>query len=481
MAEPAPTRRSTRLSTEHAAATPETPGLTRAELRRRAARALADASAATDSAPAAPEAACDTHTVEAASLAVVAALVAGPARAAADAAPVDAPVDDVEVEVAPLTAPTPAPAAMPTSRRARRAATAAQPAVLPDPVVAPVEPFELLEPALTDAAERTDAAAPPAADDASAAASDVDAADVDAADGPADPIADAFEEAARLFSFTGETPVQTEAQPEPEDATPPVVSASHAVARGRRVSTGEAFKRVTAVSFSVGVMGIVGLLTVGMTTPAEAVAAAGKAENPVAVLAEATGAAEVTVPESEIQAYVAPEGTENPTIDRPETYSTMTMAELASESGIQNTSNFFVNDPNSAIQWPFAVGVPISYGFGMRSGQMHEGVDFTPGDGAPIQAIADGVVRVATEAGGAYGVHVIIDHEVDGQLVSSHYAHLQYGSIQVVPGQQVTVGTILGRTGNTGRSYGAHTHFEILMGGATAIDPIPWLRQHAGG
>ena len=75
--------------------------------------------------------------------------------------------------------------------------------------------------------------------------------------------------------------------------------------------------------------------------------------------------------------------------------------------------------------------VPISYGFGMRSGRMHEGVDFTPGAGSPIQAIADGVVRVATNSGGAYGVSVIIDHKIDGQLVSSRYAHMQYGSLQV--------------------------------------------------
>jgi murein DD-endopeptidase MepM/ murein hydrolase activator NlpD len=88
---------------------------------------------------------------------------------------------------------------------------------------------------------------------------------------------------------------------------------------------------------------------------------------------------------------------------------------------------------------------------------------------------------VASEAGGAYGVHVIIDHMVDGQLVSSHYAHMQYGSMQVSAGQHVTVGTVLGRTGNTGRSYGAHTHFEILLNGTTAIDPMPWLREHTDG
>ncbi len=226
-------------------------------------------------------------------------------------------------------------------------------------------------------------------------------------------------------------------------------------------------------------MGIVGLLTVGMTTPVAAVAAPGGTDITSSLVASAEG--EAAVDESEIQAYVTPTEVENAAIERAENYSTVTMAQLASESGITNFSNFFVNDPNSAIQWPFAVGVPITYGYGMRSGRMHEGVDFTPGAGSPIQAIADGVVRVSTDSGGAYGVHVIIDHVIDGQLVSSHYAHMQYGSRQVEVGDKVTVATVLGRTGNTGRSYGAHTHFELLMNGTTAIDPIPWLRQHAGG
>ena len=90
-------------------------------------------------------------------------------------------------------------------------------------------------------------------------------------------------------------------------------------------------------------------------------------------------------------------------------------------------------------------------------------------------------MREATESGGAYGVHVIIDHVIEGELVSTHYAHMQYGSLQVEVGQEVEVGTTIGLVGNTGRSTGPHLHFEVLMGGETAIDPLPWLREHAGG
>nr|WP_245325300.1 M23 family metallopeptidase [Microbacterium amylolyticum] len=113
----------------------------------------------------------------------------------------------------------------------------------------------------------------------------------------------------------------------------------------------------------------------------------------------------------------------------------------------------------------------------MRWGRLHEGIDFVPGEGAPIQSIADGVVRIATEAGGAYGVNVYVDHIIDGQLVSSHYAHMQYGSLQVQAGDTVKVGDVLGNVGNTGRSYGAHLHFEVIVNG-TAIDPMPWMQEH---
>lgn len=408
------------------------------------------------------------------------------------------PVDEPHVVVAP-DAPAPVTPAQtstvaPTRRSRRAARTAEQPVVvelitveepsveaapvtpapLPEPVLVAAEPFELLEPELTDAADLSES--PEAADEPVLAAED-DV--VGAPTGLTDEEIDAFEAAARLFAFTGETPIQSsvsDEQPTVTNAVPAPVSAHMAARRNR----GASFKRVTAASFSVGVMGLVGLLTVGMTTPADAVAATRGTDTITASLVVADEA-EAAKDESEIQAYVTPTEVQNATIERNETYSTVTTAQLAAESGITNFSNFFVNDPNAAIQWPFAVGVPITYGFGMRSGRMHEGVDFTPGAGSPIQAIADGVVRESTDSGGAYGVHVIVDHVIDGQLISSHYAHMQYGSRQVQVGDHITVGTILGRTGNTGRSFGAHTHFELLVNGTTPIDPMPWLREHTGG
>ena len=401
------------------------------------------------------------------------------------AAPVKADAEPLvpSMEIAPLTdAATPSTVATVSAtetpaltRRSRRGTQPAQPTLERDAsaeAASPVSPvrepaldtesFELLEPAIGDASELIfDEASEP-----------VPVAEPEAA-APTAAEMDAFEAAARLFSFTGETAIQPGAQSDEPEAP---IAADHVAARRNR---GASFKRVTAASFSVGVMGIVGLLTVGLTTPADAVAAPRGTDISTSVAASTGG--DVAPADGEIQAYVTPAEIQSAPIQRSETYSTLTMAQIAADAGISNFSNFFVNDPTSPIQWPFAVGVPISYGFGMRDGTMHEGADFTPGEGSPIQAVADGVVRTSTDSGGAFGVHIVIDHVIDGVLVSSTYSHMLYGSRQVEVGDQVTVGTIIGRTGNTGRSFGAHTHVELLANGTTPIDPIAWLRERAGG
>ncbi|WP_316314474.1 M23 family metallopeptidase [Clavibacter michiganensis] len=146
----------------------------------------------------------------------------------------------------------------------------------------------------------------------------------------------------------------------------------------------------------------------------------------------------------------------------------------------------FTNDINGTIQWPFASGVPISGVFGHRIAPCsngcssdHKGVDFAPGMGAPIQAIADGVVREAVNSDTGLGVHLVIDHVIDGQLVTSVYGHMLPGSLRVQAGDPVKVGQQLGQVGNTGASTGPHLHLEIHVADGTPVDPFAWLQEHA--
>jgi murein DD-endopeptidase MepM/ murein hydrolase activator NlpD len=136
-----------------------------------------------------------------------------------------------------------------------------------------------------------------------------------------------------------------------------------------------------------------------------------------------------------------------------------------------------------AIRWPFPTAVPISSGFGDRvapcryCSSNHRGLDFVPGNGAPIFVIADGVVT-ASEYGGGYGQYVYVEHEINGQTVLSVYAHMQRGSSPVQEGDRVEAGDFLGLVGNTGISTGPHLHFEVRIEGEY-VNPFTWLKANA--
>jgi murein DD-endopeptidase MepM/ murein hydrolase activator NlpD len=138
---------------------------------------------------------------------------------------------------------------------------------------------------------------------------------------------------------------------------------------------------------------------------------------------------------------------------------------------------------SGAVRWPFPYAVTITDGFGPRpvnvSGTaFHNGVDFTPGEGTPIYAIADGVVTTHSEDQGGFGNHVILQHDIGGQNIESLYGHMQYGSSPLVVGDQVRVGDFIGLVGNTGTSYGAHLHFELHVD-KVPVDPFVWLTNNA--
>jgi len=120
----------------------------------------------------------------------------------------------------------------------------------------------------------------------------------------------------------------------------------------------------------------------------------------------------------------------------------------------------------------------LTSGFGMRidpftrGPAMHTGLDFRADHGAEVRATAAGRV-VSAEYSGGYGRMVEVDH---GNGVSTRYAHLS--SMSVVPGQTISAGAVLGRVGSTGRSTGAHLHYETHIDGEP-VDPQPFLRAGA--
>lgn len=115
------------------------------------------------------------------------------------------------------------------------------------------------------------------------------------------------------------------------------------------------------------------------------------------------------------------------------------------------------------LAYPMHGAFRITSGFGLRrdpfrrTQAMHAGIDLKAPYGHPVRATADGVVKTASWQG-AYGRMVEIRH---AHGVSTRYAHLS--RISVKPGQRVKRGQKIGALGNTGRSTGAHVHYETRV------------------
>jgi murein DD-endopeptidase MepM/ murein hydrolase activator NlpD len=116
-----------------------------------------------------------------------------------------------------------------------------------------------------------------------------------------------------------------------------------------------------------------------------------------------------------------------------------------------------------------------SYGWRIDpfTGQMafHEGLDFLAEAGAPIHAAASGIV-VEADKTPDYGNIVKIDH---GSGVETRYAHAS--KLLVKEGDRVTKGQLIAEVGNTGRSTGAHLHFEVRLNGV-ALDPRNYIKAN---
>jgi len=116
----------------------------------------------------------------------------------------------------------------------------------------------------------------------------------------------------------------------------------------------------------------------------------------------------------------------------------------------------------------------IAYGFQWRrdpfTGQraFHSGLDIVANSGTKVLAPAEGVVTAVMRDAG-YGNVIYISH---GNDVQTRYGHLSAFAVRV--GQEVQRGEVIGYVGNTGRSLGAHLHYEVLVQG-TKVDPINYI------
>jgi len=123
--------------------------------------------------------------------------------------------------------------------------------------------------------------------------------------------------------------------------------------------------------------------------------------------------------------------------------------------------------------WPVKGGW-VSSNFGTRmhpmtgKKQFHRGVDIPGKLGADVLAVAEGVV-IRSEKNGNYGWMVEIDH---GDSFSTLYSHNRKNLVGV--GETVVKGQTIAEIGSTGRSTGAHVHFEVSKNGKN-VNPVRYL------
>ncbi len=128
----------------------------------------------------------------------------------------------------------------------------------------------------------------------------------------------------------------------------------------------------------------------------------------------------------------------------------------------------------------FELGQGFHGGFSHADTANRYAVDLIVPEGTPVLAARAGVVMSTVSgfseggtdlalAGRANLVRVLHD---DGSM--GLYAHLQEGGVLVKPGERVSLGQQIGRTGSTGYSSGPHLHFAVQLNGGMRLVSIPF-------
>jgi hypothetical protein len=126
----------------------------------------------------------------------------------------------------------------------------------------------------------------------------------------------------------------------------------------------------------------------------------------------------------------------------------------------------------SGFLWPLEAELTSPFGafrvFNETTGSRHTGWDMRAQTGAPIAATAAGRVAFAGVLN-LRGNYILIDH---GYGIYSGYAHLSV--VHVTRGQTISAGQIIGQVGSSGRSGGAHFHWEMVVNGEW-VDSVQFL------
>lgn len=151
-----------------------------------------------------------------------------------------------------------------------------------------------------------------------------------------------------------------------------------------------------------------------------------------------------------------------------------------------NGTRAAVEEPQASVVMPLAAGTyRLTSGYGYRNDPLgrgrsfHTGTDMAAPLGAPIYAVADGIVDyVGVGKDGRSSMLIVLKHEIDGRYVYSWYNHMYPDGLYVQEGQEVQSGEVIAAVGSNGNSTGPHLHLEIHTDDKlTTTEPLAWLAK----
>ena len=123
-----------------------------------------------------------------------------------------------------------------------------------------------------------------------------------------------------------------------------------------------------------------------------------------------------------------------------------------------------ISKPQAPVRnYPEITSLPGDFRQGARAG--HGGTDFKAPVGTPVYSSFDGQIKRINWNRKMNGYCVEIDHP--RQKIKALYLHLS--KVLVRPGAKVKQGQQIGESGNTGRSFAPHLHYEIQSRGSQKI------------
>jgi hypothetical protein len=125
-----------------------------------------------------------------------------------------------------------------------------------------------------------------------------------------------------------------------------------------------------------------------------------------------------------------------------------------------DTARILLSDPALGRRYVHPFKNCITSNFGPRRGFWHFGTDIRLSRGDSVRVALDGIVRVLQYDRHGYGKVVVVRHYNGLETI---YGHLSRELVAV--NQAVSAGQVIGLGGNTGRSTGAHLHFEMRFFG----------------